>query len=48
MLQDIENRRRTEIDVVNGAIVEAGQRLGILTPYNQTMVWLVKTLEETF
>jgi 2-dehydropantoate 2-reductase len=48
MLQDIENRRLTEIDVVNGAIVEAGQRLGIPTPYNQTMVWLVKTLEETF
>jgi 2-dehydropantoate 2-reductase len=48
MLQDVENRRRTEIDVVNGAVVEAGQRLGIPTPYNQTMVWLVKTLEETF
>ncbi|HMN31317.1 MAG TPA: ketopantoate reductase C-terminal domain-containing protein, partial [Caldilineaceae bacterium] len=48
MLQDVENRRRTEIDVVNGAIVEAGQRLGIATPYNQSMVWLVKALEETF
>jgi 2-dehydropantoate 2-reductase len=48
MLQDVENKRRTEIDVVNGAIVEAGQRLGIPTPYNQTLVWLVKALEETF
>lgn len=48
MLQDVENRRRTEIDVVNGAIVEAGGRLGIPTPVNQTMVWLVKALEETF
>jgi 2-dehydropantoate 2-reductase len=48
MLQDVENRRRTEIDVVNGAIVEAGQRLGIPTPYNQTMVWMTKALEETF
>jgi 2-dehydropantoate 2-reductase len=48
MLQDVENKRRTEIDVVNGAIVEAGQRLGIPTPYNQSMVWLVKALEETF
>lgn len=48
MLQDVENRRRTEIDVVNGAIVEAGQRLGIPTPHNQTMVWMVKALEETF
>lgn len=48
MLQDVENKRRTEIDVVNGAIVEAGQRFGIPTPYNQTMVWMVKALEETF
>jgi 2-dehydropantoate 2-reductase len=48
MLQDVENRRRTEIDVINGAIVEAGQRLNIPTPYNQAMIWLVKALEETF
>jgi 2-dehydropantoate 2-reductase len=48
MLQDVENRRRTEIDVINGAIVDAGQRLNIPTPYNQAMVWLVKSLEETF
>lgn len=48
MLQDVENKRRTEIDVVNGAIVDAGQRLGIPTPYNQTMVWMTKALEETF
>jgi 2-dehydropantoate 2-reductase len=48
MLQDVENHRRTEIDVINGAIVEAGRRLNIPTPYNQAMVWLVKSLEETF
>ena len=48
MLQDVENGRLTEIDVVNGAIVEAGRRLGIPTPHNETMVWLVKSLEETF
>jgi 2-dehydropantoate 2-reductase len=48
MLQDVENRRRTEIEVINGAIVDAGQRLGIPTPYNQAMVWLIKSLQETF
>lgn len=48
MLQDVEARRRTEIDVINAATVEAGQRLGIPTPTNQTMVWLIKSLEETF
>lgn len=48
MLQDVEKRRQTEIDVVNGAIVAAGRRLGIPTPHNETMVWLVQSLEETF
>ena len=46
MLQDVENRRRTEIDVVSGAVVAAGERLGLSTPYNQAMLWLVKALEE--
>jgi 2-dehydropantoate 2-reductase len=48
MLQDVEKGRRTEIDVINGAIVEAGQRLGIPTPYNATLVALIKALERTF
>jgi 2-dehydropantoate 2-reductase len=48
MLQDVEKGRRTEIDVINGAIVDAGQQLMIPTPYNATMVWLVRSLEETF
>jgi 2-dehydropantoate 2-reductase len=48
MLQDVEKQRRTEIDVINGAVVATGQRFGIPTPYNQTMVWLMKSLEDTF
>jgi 2-dehydropantoate 2-reductase len=48
MLQDVEKGRQTEIDVINGAIVEAGRRLHIPTPYNDAMVWLVKSLQETF
>lgn len=48
MLQDIEHRRRTEIDVINGAIVEAGARLGIATPYNRSMLCLIKALEKSF
>jgi len=45
MLQDVERGRRTEIDVMCGAIVEAGQRLRIPTPFNRAMLWLVKTIE---
>ena len=48
MLQDVEKQRPTEIDVINGAVIEAGKRLNIPTPYNQAMVWMIKALEETF
>jgi 2-dehydropantoate 2-reductase len=48
MLQDIERRRQTEIDVINGAIVEAGARFRIATPYNQSMLCLIKALEHSF
>jgi 2-dehydropantoate 2-reductase len=48
MRQDVDKGRRTEIDVINGAVVEAGRRLGIPTPYNDAMFWLMKSLEETF
>lgn len=48
MLQDVERRRRTEIDVINGAVVRAAAAHGIATPYNQVMLWLVRALEETF
>lgn len=48
MLQDVERGRRTEIDVINGAICEAGQRFGLATPHNDAMVNLIHALEETF
>ncbi|MBI5769569.1 MAG: 2-dehydropantoate 2-reductase [Verrucomicrobia bacterium] len=48
MYQDVENRRRTEIDVMCGAIVEAGTRLNIATPCNRAMIGLIKGLERTF
>ena len=48
MLQDVEASRQTEIDVINGAIVEAGNAHGIATPLNDAMVWMVKSLQEKY
>ena len=48
MLQDVEAKRQTEIDVINGAIVEAGKRVGIATPHNQAMVWMVQAAEQHY
>jgi len=48
IFQDVEARRQTEIDVINGAIVEAGRRVGVPTPHNDAMVNLVKSLEGAY
>jgi 2-dehydropantoate 2-reductase len=48
MLMDIEARRRTEIDFMNGKIVEYGERCGFATPLNATLRALVKGLESKF
>jgi 2-dehydropantoate 2-reductase len=45
MLQDFEAGRRTEIDVINGAVVEAADRAGVEVPINRTLVRLVKGWE---
>jgi 2-dehydropantoate 2-reductase len=45
MLQDIEKGRWTEVDYINGAVVRAGERAGVPTPYNQALTLLVKMLE---
>ena len=45
MLQDIEAGRRTEIDFINGKVVEYGLQAGVPTPYNSMIRGLVKALE---
>jgi 2-dehydropantoate 2-reductase len=47
MLMDIEAGRRTEVDYINGKFVEYGQRAGIDTPFNKTLLSLVKGLESS-
>jgi len=44
MFQDLRRGRRTEIDFINGAIVERGQAAGIPTPVNRVLTQLVKAL----
>jgi len=48
MGQDIDNRRKTEIDAINGAVVREAERLGISVPYNQMITDLVKVIEKGF
>jgi 2-dehydropantoate 2-reductase len=48
MLQDVEASRRTEIEVINGAIVRAGKSAGIPTPVNETMVAMIGALQAKY
>lgn len=45
MLQDVEARRTTEIDYLNGGIVRFGREHGVPTPLNQAIWALVKGVE---
>lgn len=48
MLQDILARRQTEVDFMNGAIVEWGKKVGVPTPLNQALWALIKGLEHSW
>lgn len=48
MLQDVQRKKRTEIDFINGVIVRQGQQLGIPVPVNSVLVDLVKTIEASY
>lgn len=45
MYQDRINHRKTEIDRINGVIVELAEQYGILAPYNKMLVKLVHGIE---
>ncbi|WP_286847829.1 MULTISPECIES: ketopantoate reductase family protein [Aminobacterium] len=48
MLQDVSNKRKTEISVINGAVVEEGVQYGVPTPINKVLYNLVSVKEKTY
>jgi 2-dehydropantoate 2-reductase len=48
MLQDVLAKRQTEVDFMNGAIAQWGEKLGVATPLNRAMWALVKGLEHSW
>lgn len=48
MGQDVDHRRPTEIDAINGAVVDLAERLDIPVPVNKTLTALVRTLQAHF
>lgn len=48
MLQDVEAKRPTEVDFMNGAIVQWGEKVGVPTPLNKALLALIKGLEHSW
>jgi 2-dehydropantoate 2-reductase len=48
MLQDILAKRQTEVDFMNGAIADWGEKIGVATPLNRALWQLVKGLEHSW
>lgn len=46
MLQDIEAKRKTEVDYFAGTVIEMGKKLNIETPVNHVLYCIIKSLEE--
>jgi len=48
MLEDIENRRKTEIELFGETVCKLGEKYGVDTPVNRTLVRIIKVLEKNF
>lgn len=48
MLQDILAKRPTEVDFMNGAIADCGEKIGVPTPLNRALWQLTKGLEHSW
>jgi len=48
MLQDVLNKKRTEIDFINGVIVRQAQSQGVTATVNSVLVNLVKAIESNY
>lgn len=48
MLQDIQAKRRTEIDALNGAVVKLAKQFGINVPVNEVITCIIKFIENQY
>ncbi len=48
MLQDVRNKRPTEINSINGIISQMGRELHILTPENDTVITKIQQIQDAY
>ena len=48
MLQDVEARRKTEVEIFSGAVVRMGEETGIPTPVNRLLFDMLRAIEQAY
>ncbi|MGE5583638.1 MAG: ketopantoate reductase family protein [Bacillota bacterium] len=48
MLQDVEAKRRTEVEIFAGTVIQLGRRYGVDTPVNEVLYRMIRTLEQMY
>jgi len=48
MLQDVEARRKTEVELFSGTVIRLGLEAGVPTPVNQLLFDLIRAIEQSY
>jgi 2-dehydropantoate 2-reductase len=48
MLQDVEGKRKTEVEMLAGTVCELGEQYGVDTPVNKTFFNILRAIEKTY
>ena len=48
MLQDVEARRKTEVEMLAGKVIELGRRFGVPTPVNERLFDIITKIEASY
>ncbi len=48
MLQDVEARRKTEVEAFAGTVISLGEEVGVPTPVNRLFFNLIRTIEQSY
>ena len=48
MLQDVLHKRKTEVEAINGSVIEAGKKNSVPTPVNEALALAIRTVETLY
>ena len=48
MLQDVLSKRKTEVDIFAGTMIEYGKKYNIPTPYNTVIKNIIESIEQNY